>query len=127
MPITWRSSNRARIDVVFSDPYSLSESERVMKEIYASPEVARPLRFLIDVRRSTPPDIEFVANAISFWQQHVGEMWDARIAVVAAGERQLDMAHMSERTAEARELPFTVRVFTESALEEAERWLAGGG
>ena len=127
MPITWRSSNRARIDVVFSDPYSLSESERVMKEIYASPEVARPLRFLIDVRRSTPPDIEFVANAISFWQQHVGEMWDARIAVVAAGERQLDMAHMSERTAEARELPFTVRVFTESALEEAERWLAAGG
>jgi hypothetical protein len=40
-----------------------------------------------------------VASAITFWQLHVSSMWGAKVAVVAVNERQLDMGHMSERTA----------------------------
>lgn len=126
MPITWRVTDGGGITIVFSNPYSIAESEKTMKEIFASPEPRRPLRFLIDVRQSAAPDVEFVANAITFWQLHVHHMWDAKIAVVAATDDQLDMADMSERATESRDLPFSVRVFRESEWHEAERWLAGG-
>ena len=39
MPITWRvGGDGRRIEIVFTDPYSIPESERVMKEIFARPE-----------------------------------------------------------------------------------------
>ena len=124
MPITWRTSDGGRrVEVIFSDPYSIAESEKVMKEVFAAPGVARPLRFLIDVRGATPPDAEFVLNATTFWQLHISEMWGAKIAIVAASDRQIGMAQMSERSAESRELPFTVHVFHESAMDAAEQWL----
>jgi hypothetical protein len=124
MPIQWRAGEGGRrVDVTFSDPYSIAESERVMKEIFATPGIARPLRFLIDVRGGTPPDADFVLNATTFWQLHVSEMWGARIAIVAGSERQIGMALMSERSAESRELPFTVHVFHESAIGAAAQWL----
>src|SRR4029450_2942738 len=50
MPITWRL-NGNRIDIAFSDPYTLAESERVMREVFADPRAKRPLRFLVDVRQ----------------------------------------------------------------------------
>ena len=123
MPITWRVNDTGRVDVLFSDPYSIAESEKVMTQIFADTRPARPLRFLVDLRNSAAPDVEFVASAITFWQLHVSSMWGAKVAVVALNERQLDMGHMSERTAESRELPFTVRVFPESSSNDAERWL----
>ena len=126
MPITWSvSADRRRVDVAFSDPYSIAESEKVMKEVFASPDATRPLRFLIDVRGSTPPNAEFVLSATTFWQLYISEMWGAKIAIVAASDRQVGMAHMSERTTEWRELPFTVRVFHESEIDAAEQWLEG--
>jgi hypothetical protein len=97
-----------------------------MKEIYAAPDVARPLRFLIDVRDGTPPDAEFVLNATTFWQLYISEMWGAKIAIVAGSERQIGMAQMSERSAESRELPFTVHVFRGSEIVAAEQWLEAG-
>jgi hypothetical protein len=124
MPITWRRNAAGRIDVAFAEPYSTQESERVMKEIYSQPGLARPLRFLVDVRASTPPDTEFVVNAINFWQLHVRDMWGARVAVVAATDGQMGMADISEQSVEWRNLPFTVRAFRESEWQEAERWLA---
>ena len=124
MPIGWHvSEGGRRVDVNFSDPYSIAESEKVMQEIFATPGVARPLRFLIDVRGATPPDAEFVLNATTFWQLHISEMWGAKIAIVASTERQIGMGHMSERSAESRELPFTVQVFHESEIDAAARWL----
>jgi hypothetical protein len=123
MPITWRVGDGERIDIVFSDPYTLEESEKTMKAIFAHPTLARPLRMLVDVRRGAPPDTEFVVNAINFWQLHVDKMWGARIAVVAASDAQVDMGHISERSAEARELPFTLHVFLESQWADAEEWL----
>ena len=74
MPITWRIS-ASWIDVRFSDPYTIPESESVMNEIFGHPGVARPLRFLVDVRDSAAPNTEFVGNAITFWQLHVDKMW----------------------------------------------------
>jgi hypothetical protein len=124
MPITWRvSGSGGRIDVVFTDPYTGPESEKVMREIFAAPGVTRPLGLLVDVRHSAAPDTEFVVNATTFFQLHVHEMWGAKVAVVAATEGQVGMGHMSERTAESRDLPFTVRVFRESEWHEAEQWL----
>jgi hypothetical protein len=122
MPITWRMS-RNWVDVKFSDPYTLPESESVMKEIFAQPAVPRPLRFLVDVRSSTPPDMEFVSSAITFWQLHIDKMWGAKIAIVTGTEKQARMAHVSEMTAESRELPFTLRVFDQSEWADAEQWL----
>ena len=106
-----------------TDPYTREESEKVMKEVYAQPAVKRPLRFLVDVRTSTPPDTDFVGNALTFWQLHVSEMRGARIAVIAATEGQTRMAHMSELSAESRELPFTMRVFSPREFDDAVRWL----
>ena len=125
MPITWRATDDDRITIVFSNPYSIAESEKAMKEIFATPGLGRPFRFLVDVRQTVAPDVEFVTSAITFWQLHVREMWDAKIAVVAATDDQISMADMSEQSTAARELPFTLRVFRESEWEEAERWLAG--
>jgi hypothetical protein len=123
MPISWRANGKQRVDLVFSDPYSAPESESVMKQVFADASLGRPLRFLVDVRHSAPPDTEFVCNAILFWQMHVRNMWDAKVAVVAATDRQVEMGEISERTAASRELPFTVRVFHESQWDEAELWL----
>jgi hypothetical protein len=123
MPITWRLGSKGRIDITFSDPYTQRESEKVMAEIYAKAELDRPLRFLVDVRQSSPPDTEFVFNAITFWQLHVNDMWGAKIAVVTATDSQTGMADMSERTAEWRQLPFTIRSFQERELDDAVRWL----
>ena len=122
MPITWRANN-GRIDVIFTGVYTTAESERVMREIYAQPNLGRPLRFLVDVRHTSPPDTEFVVNAVTFWQLHVQDMWGAKVAVVAATDGQLGMADVSERAAESRELPFTVRAFREADWDDAERWL----
>jgi hypothetical protein len=123
MPITWQISPRGHVDVLFTDPYSQAEAEKVMKQVFAEPGVPRPLRFVVDVRQSTPPDAEFVVNAITFWQMHVSEMWDAKIAIVAATERQAGMAEMTELSAESRDLPFTIRRFHESERAEADAWL----
>jgi hypothetical protein len=123
MPITWQVNDTGRVDVVFLDPYSMAESERVMKDVYADKRPSRPLRFLVDVRHSTPPDTEFVSSAITFWQLNVKHMWDAKVAVIASTDRQVGMGQMSERTTESRKLPFTIRVFRESEREEAEKWL----
>ena len=122
MPITWRMS-ASWIDVKFSDPYTLPESEAVMKEIFAQPGVTRPLRFLVDVRHSAAPDTEFVGNAITFWQLHVDKMWGAKVAIVTGTEGQARMARVSDLTARSRELPFTLRVFDESELAQAHQWL----
>jgi stage II sporulation SpoAA-like protein len=123
MPITWNAQSSGLVFILFTDPYSTEEAERAMKEIYADGRIRQPLRFLVDVRHSATPDTEFVNNAITFWQLHVDKMWGAKIAVVAAHERQVTMANMSERTAEARELPFTLRAFGEDERADAERWL----
>jgi hypothetical protein len=124
MPIAWRATPTGRVEMVFSDPYTIRESEDAMKQVYADPRIVRPLRFLVDVRQSTPPDTEFVANAITFWQLHVSEMWGAKIAVMTATERQDGMAHLTEHTTEARELPFTLRVFHADEWDAARQWLA---
>jgi hypothetical protein len=126
MPITWRVGDGHRADVLFSGAYSAEESERVMKEIFAEPRLPRPLRLLVDVRHTVPPDAEFVVNAVTFWQLHVRDMWGARVAVVAATDSQLVMASVSEQAIEGRELPFTLRAFHESDWDRAERWLAEG-
>lgn len=123
MPISWQQSTGGRIDIVFSNPYTLEESEKTMKAIFAHPGLTRPLRLLVDVRQSTAPDTEFVVNSINFFQLHIDQMWGARIAVVVANDAQADMGHISERSAESRELPFTLRVFLESQRDDAEYWL----
>jgi hypothetical protein len=110
--------------MVFSDPYTIRDSEDAMKQVYADLRIGRPLRFLVDVRASTPPDTEFVANAITFWQLNVSEMWGAKIAVMTATERQEGMAHLTEHATDARELPFKIRVFHLDEWETAKQWLA---
>ena len=122
MPIIWRL-NGTRVDITFSDPYTLAESEKVMREVFADPRARRPLRFLVDVRHSAAPDAEFVGNAITFWQAQISHMWDARIAVITATDNQVRMGRLSEDTAESRGLPFTVRVFDESGVADAASWL----
>src|SRR5262245_6765771 len=102
MPITWEAITGGRIDVVFSNPYTLEESERVMKEVFASPGFNRPLRMLVDVRRGAAPDTEFVVNAINFFQLHVDKMWGAKVAVVTANDAQASMGYIIERSAESR-------------------------
>ena len=124
MPITWRVNDHTGwIDITFTDPYTLDEAERVMKDVFALLGLSRPLRFLIDVRASTPPSAEFVVNATTFWQLHAADMWGAKIAIVTATAPQKTKAELSEHSAAARELPFTVRVFTESETETAKQWL----
>ena len=123
MPIAWQVSDGDRIDIVFSNPYTIAESERVMNEVFATLRLTRPLRFLVDVRHSAPPDLDFVSNAITFWQLHVNDMWGAKVAIVTANAQQVGMGQMSERTAEARQLPFTLRVFDDSDWDEARQWL----
>ena len=123
MPIAWQVSDGDRIDIVFSNPYTIAESERVMNEVFATLRLTRPLRFLVDVRHSAPPDLDFVSNAITFWQLHVNDMWGAKVAIVTANAQQVGMGQMSERTAEARQLPFTLRVFDDSEWDEARQWL----
>ena len=124
MPITWRVNDHTGwIDITFTDPYTLDGAERVMKDIFALLGLSRPLRFLIDVRASTPPSAEFVVNATTFWQLHAADMWGAKVAIVTATAPQKTKAELSEHSAASRELPFTVRVFTESELETAKQWL----
>jgi hypothetical protein len=123
MPISWSVERNGQVNVSFIADYSIEEAERVMKEVYADARPARPLRFLVDVRHSAPPDIEFIVSAVTFWQLHAKDMWDARVAVVTATARQEDMARMSAQSAAWRNLPFSVRSFHEPEWDEARRWL----
>jgi hypothetical protein len=124
MPITWQVNTQTGwIDIAFSDPYTADEAERVMKEIFAQLGLSHPLRFLVDVRGSTPPSAEFVVNATTFWQMHASDMWGAKVAIVTATEPQRAKAELTEHSAASRELPFTVRVFPESEFDDAQRWL----
>jgi hypothetical protein len=127
VPIAWRVGGTGRIDIEFSDPYSIAESEKVMNDIYAAPGLRRPFRFLVDVRKSAAPDAEFVVSAITFWQLHVSDMWGAKIAVLTANDAQVGMARVSERSAESRGLPFTVGVYRAAESDEAEQWLEQAG
>src|SRR5262245_46299389 len=122
MPITWRMHPN-RVDITFSDPYSLPESETVMKQIFSHPGLRRPPRFLVDVRNSAAPNTEFVGNAITFWQLHVDKMWGAKVAIVTGTEGQARMAHVSELAARSRELPFRLHVFDQREIAAAEDWL----
>jgi hypothetical protein len=54
-------------------------------------------------------------------------MWGAKVAIVTGTERQARMAHVSESTAQSRELPFTLRVFDEPGTGRALQWLARSG
>ena len=124
MPITWQVNHRTGwIDITFSDPYTLDQAERVMKDVFAQLGLSRPLRFLVDVTGSTPPDSAFVVNATTFWQMHAGDMWGAKVAIVTADDRQTAKAQLSEDSAASRQLPFTVRVFPGSDIDAAQRWL----
>ena len=84
MPITARVGHKRWIEIEFTDPYTREESERVMQGIFSRLGLPRPLRFLVDVRRSSPPDAEFVIGAITFWQLHISDMWGARIAIITS-------------------------------------------
>lgn len=123
MPIIWRPMGN-RFDITFTDPYTQPESEKVMKEIFARPELRRPLRLIVDVRQSAAPDVEFVTSAITFWQLHIDKMWGARVAVIVATDQQARMGQLSQQSAQARELPFSVRVFPEGERADAEQWVA---
>jgi hypothetical protein len=116
--------NASWFEVTFTDPYTLTEAETVMKEIYRQPGLPHPLRFLVDVRHAAAPSTEFVGNAVMFWQLHVDKMWGAKVAIVTGTEPQARMAHVSESTAQSRELPFTLRVFDEPDAGQALQWLA---
>jgi hypothetical protein len=125
MPITWHENHRTGwIEIAFSDPYTLEDAERVMKEVYSRLGLSRPLRFLVDVTTSTPPSSEFVVNATTFWQMHAADMWGARIAIVTATAPQQTKAELTEHSTMSRELPFTVRVFADSAFDAAKGWLS---
>jgi hypothetical protein len=123
MPITARVGSNRWIEILFTDPYTREESEQVMKGIFARLGLPRPLRFLVDVRQSTPPDAEFVIGAITFWQLHISDMWGARIAIITSTDEQTAMAELSEHSARGRELPFELRAFPPSDLSGATAWL----
>jgi hypothetical protein len=124
MPITWHENHRTGwIEIAFSDPYTLEEAERVMKDVYSRLGLSRPLRFLVDVTASTPPSAEFVVNATTFWQMYAADMWGAKVAIVTATAPQKTKAELTEHSAASRELPFTVRVFTDAELDAAKQWL----
>jgi hypothetical protein len=125
MPITWHENHRTGwLDISFSDPYTLPEAERVMTDVYSRLGLSRPLRFLVDVTGSTPPSSEFVVNATTFWQLHAADMWGAKVAIVTATAPQQTKAELTEHSIASRELPFTVRVFTDSAFDAAKQWLS---
>lgn len=123
MPISWSVDGNGQVNISFIGDYSIEEAERVMKEVYADSRPARPLRFLVDVRHSAPPDIEFIVSTVTFWQLHVKDMWGAKVAVVTATARQDDMARLSEQSAAWRSLPFSMCSFHEPEWDEARRWL----
>ena len=122
MPFAWQMTP-TRVDITFTDPYTLSEAEAVMKQIFSHPGLRRPFRFLVDVRESATPNTDFVGNAITFWQLHVDKMWGARVAIVTGTEEQSRMANISELTARSRELPFRMQTFDQSELSQAREWL----
>ena len=74
------------------------------------------------MRDSAAPNTEFVGNAITFWQLHVDKM-GAKVAIVTGTEGQARMARVSDLTARSRELPFTLRVFDQSEIVQAQQWL----
>jgi hypothetical protein len=120
MPVFWRVGLRGDfVVVVFSDPYTIKESERAMREIYARADLHRPLRILVDARASAPPDSTFVRTATVFWREHMNDMIGARLAVVVATPAQFGMARMTEIITE--DMPFDVTVWRD--WDDAEQWL----
>ena len=103
--------------------HTLHEAEAVMKEIYRQPGLARPALSRRRPRgRRAQHRVRDQRHHVLAAQRraHVGRQSGHR----HRDGRQARMAHISESTAESRELPFTVEVFDASARGQALQWLA---
>ena len=122
MPVYWRESLKGRwAVVVYSDPYTMEQFERVMSEIFAHP-ISRPeLRLLVDRRYCSAPMSDFIQRMVACADKHRVQLAGSRAAAVVSTDAMYGMGRMLESLVEAKSLPGEVRTFRD--WDEAEQWL----
>jgi hypothetical protein len=122
MAIRWREDLKRRwAVVVYADPFTADEFQRVMTEILAHPISAPPLRLLVDRRYCSAPMPEFINRVVAFADGHRDRLNGARVALVVANDAAHGNARSVELTGEAKQFPVSVQPFRE--WTDAERWL----
>ena len=124
MPVFWRKSLTGSWPVlVYVDPYSFSEVQRTMMEVFASAVAAPPFRLLVDRRHCAAPDRQFVDRLVDCGVDFRVRLKGGRVAVVVGrDDLSYGMSRMTQIISEARGLPLAMEVFRD--WNEAERWLA---
>jgi hypothetical protein len=123
MPVHFREALKGPwLVLVYADPYSMDDVERVMQTVLSHPRARSPLRLLIDRRYSTAPDSHFIGRLLACGERHREQFHGARVAVVVTSDVALGVARMVENLVELTDLPPIVRSF--QVWDDAERWLA---
>ena len=122
MPVYWREGLKGRWAVlVYTDPYTMEQFERVMADIFADP-ISRPqLRLLIDRRSCSTPMPDFARRLVDFAERHRDRFAGAKVAAVVADDAMFGMGRMVENMLEAKGLPPEMRTFRDWSV--AEQWL----
>ena len=122
MPVSWHeASNGPWVVIVYTDPYTIDDFERVMLEILAHPIAHPELRLLIDRRHCSTPLPDFVRRLVQCAERHRTQLAGSRTAAVVKDDAMYGMGRMIENLVEAKKLPQEVRTFRD--WDAAERWL----
>jgi hypothetical protein len=122
VPIRWREDLQQRWPIVmYSDPYTTDEWVQTMRDVFAHPISAPPLRILVDRRYSYSPAREFVERMLQCAEAHRERIAGAKVAVLVSDNASGVVIDMAALLAEVHKLTVTVRTFT--TWEDAERWL----
>jgi hypothetical protein len=122
MPVYWRQGLKGRYAVlVYTDPYTLEQSERAMSEIFAHPISLPDVRLLIDRRHCSAPLPDFVRGLVAFIDRYRDRLAGGRAAAVVSSASMNTAADLMERFVREHRFPHTMRTFHDWA--EAEAWL----
>jgi hypothetical protein len=112
LPVTWHRDSRQRwIVLVYSDPYTIIDLERVTAALVLDSVFKATKRILVDATNCVPPTPEFVREMARLAERYGVEMSGTNVAVAAKDDATFGMARMAELLFETRRLPMRLSAF----------------
>jgi hypothetical protein len=122
VPVAWHRDPQQRwIVLVYSDPYTITDLERVTAAMVADPVFRATKRMVVDATNCVPPTPDFVRQMMKLAEKYRADLSGSRVAVVVKDDATFGMARMAELLIEARQLPMRLTGFRQ--MESAAAWL----
>ena len=123
MPVVWQRDPQQRwIVLVYSDPYTFTDLERVTGPMVSDHVFRSTKRMLVDATNCAPPTPEFVREMTKLADKFRLQLSGSSVAIVVKDDATFGMARMAELLIEARQLPMRLTGFRQ--METATAWLS---